>query len=176
MKLAPMRYKDYTWPHNPETYSIRFQRSVAVHKIPGGRYAMQDMGLTYRVMEGEGTFSGTGAYEEFRKLASVFYAGGAGELVHPVWQSTRAYFVSLTLTQQPTPDYVRYRFVFWEAEPETESAGAQRTSAGDYTVRQGDTLWAIAARCGVTLAALLRANPQIEDPNRIVPGERVKLA
>ena len=54
MNLAPMRYKDYVWPHNPETYTISFKRQVAVAKVPFGRYGMQDLGMSYRVMEGEG--------------------------------------------------------------------------------------------------------------------------
>ena len=45
-----MRYKGYTWPHNPETYSISYERKVAARKIPFGRYGMQDLGLFYRVM------------------------------------------------------------------------------------------------------------------------------
>src|SRR4051812_49776696 len=40
-----------------------------------------------------------------------------------------------------------------------------------YIVRSGDMLSAIAARFGVTLAALEAANPQIADPNRIFPGQ-----
>lgn len=40
-----------------------------------------------------------------------------------------------------------------------------------YTVRQGDTLGSIAAAFGVDLAALIAANPQIADPNRIFPGQ-----
>ena len=86
MNLAPMRYKDYVWPHNPETYTISFKRQVAVAKVPFGRYGMQDLGMSYRVMEGEGVFAGKGAYDEFKKLASVFYQGGPGLLIHPVWQ------------------------------------------------------------------------------------------
>lgn len=78
MNLAPMRYKDYVWPHNPETYTISFKRQVAVAKVPFGRYGMQDLGMSYRVMEGEGVFAGKGAYDEFKKLASVFYQGGPG--------------------------------------------------------------------------------------------------
>ncbi|MGI5872697.1 MAG: SafA/ExsA family spore coat assembly protein, partial [Bacillota bacterium] len=38
-----------------------------------------------------------------------------------------------------------------------------------YTVVQGDTMFEIARRFGVTLDALLAANPQITDPNRIFP-------
>ena len=101
MNLAPMRYKDYVWPHNPETYTISFKRQVAVAKVPFGRYGMQDLGMSYRVMEGEGVFAGKGAYDEFKKLASVFYQGGPGLLIHPVWQASQAYFVLLELAQQP---------------------------------------------------------------------------
>ena len=114
MNLAPMRYKDYVWPHNPETYTISFKRQVAVAKVPFGRYGMQDLGMSYRVMEGEGVFAGKGAYDEFKKLASVFYQGGPGLLIHPVWQASQAYFVLLELAQQPLENYVRYRFAFWE--------------------------------------------------------------
>ncbi|HOQ23421.1 MAG TPA: SafA/ExsA family spore coat assembly protein [Bacillota bacterium] len=42
-----------------------------------------------------------------------------------------------------------------------------------YTVVQGDTMFEIARRFGVTLDALLAANPQITDPNRIFPGQLV---
>lgn len=177
MNLTPMRYKSYTWPHNPHSYSIRYERRVAVHKLPYGRSVMEDLGLCIRVMEGEGEFCGEGAYEEFSRLASVFYDDGPGVLVHPVWMTTQAYFVSLSLVQEPTPNYVRYRFVFWEEDRQgkaalTSSGGAAQTT---HTVRQGQTLWSIAQQHGVTLAALLKANPQIKNPNAISPGEKVTL-
>lgn len=185
MKLVPMRYKDYVWPHNPETYTITFKRSIAVAKVPFGRCEMQDLGLSYRVMEGEGAFAGEGAYDEFKRLATVFYEGGAGLLIHPVWQTAQAYFAALELAQQPTEDYVRYRFAFWEASPMETSlirvsgstSGSAQTAAqsANYTVRRGDTLWGIARANGVTLAALLAVNPQIRNPNEIFAGEQVTL-
>lgn len=58
MRLTPMRYKDYIWPHNPATYSITYERQVAVHKVPFGRYYMQDLGLGRRVMRGRGSSPG----------------------------------------------------------------------------------------------------------------------
>ena len=167
MRLPPMRYKDYIWPSNPGSYRISFRRVVAEHKLPFGRSVTQDLGQVCRVLEGEGEFAGEGAYEEFKRLATVFYGEGAGVLVHPVWMTTRAYFTELEVVQEPVPDYVRYRVAF----------GAAGTAGARYhTVVQGDTLWAIAARNGTTVRALCALNPQIANPNRIYPGERVRLS
>ena len=182
MRLEPMRYKSYIWPHNPRTYTISFARQTAAHKIPFGRYCLQDLGLSHRILEGEGEFAGEGAYDAFRELATVFYDGGPGVLVHPVWQTSSAYFTQLSLVQEPMPDYVRYAFTFQEDYagirtglrklPE-EAAAAAETAV--YRVIQGDTLWGIAQRYRVTLQALLAANPGIKNPNLIQVGQQVVI-
>lgn len=192
MRLTPMRFKDYTWPHNPEVYAVERRRRLAVHPVPYGRCVVQDLGGTYRVLRGEGVFAGAGAYEEFRKLAEVFRQEGAGLLVHPVWQAEQAWFASLTVEEEPLPDYVRYRFEFWEdwtgygtgltevevvAEDDAETAESGEASGErePYIVRKGDTLWGIAKKYGVSLTELISANPQIRNPNLIYPGDEVRL-
>ncbi|MCL6589346.1 MAG: SafA/ExsA family spore coat assembly protein [Firmicutes bacterium] len=40
-----------------------------------------------------------------------------------------------------------------------------------YTIRPGDTMYRIAQRYGVSLTALINANPQISNPNLIYPGQ-----
>ena len=54
MRLSSMRYKSYVWPHNPETFTVEYRRQVAAHKIPMGGCVLQEMGVTYRVLQGEG--------------------------------------------------------------------------------------------------------------------------
>jgi LysM repeat protein len=51
------------------------------------------------------------------------------------------------------------------------------TSRGDYTVRQGDTLSAIAAQHGTTWRKVYAANKSVigADPNLIVPGQQLDL-
>lgn len=40
-----------------------------------------------------------------------------------------------------------------------------------YMVVKGDTMWMIAKRFGVSLESLIKANPQVKDPNKIRPGD-----
>ena len=193
MRLTPMRYKEFTWPHNPESYTVEYRRQMAAHKVPFGRCVLQDLGYTYRVLKGEGVFTGNDAYRQFQELAAVFQESGPGLLVHPVWQAERAYFVELKVTEEPLPDYVRYSFTFWEdwngysggltasddggalSGTGSRTAAAESAAAETYTVRKGDTLWGIAKRYDVTLAALIAANPQIKNPNLIYPGDKVLI-
>ena len=187
MKLASMRYKGFVWPHNPRVYSIEFERAMALNKIPFGRYALQNLGLTRRVMRGEGEFLGENAYRQFKELATVFYEDTPGTLVHPLWDTTTAWLVELKLEQEPRPDYVKYSFTFWEDYPQTvvkpvmvrEGKNSEEEKKKDevlrHTVVKGETLWGIAAAYGVTLEDLIAWNPQIRNPNLILVGEKVRV-
>lgn len=189
MKLQPMRYKDYVWPHNPKTCEMTYKRSIAEIKLPFGGWVMQDMGKTGRVLSGEGEFVGENAYEQFRALAAVFDRGGAGVLMHPVWQMTNALFSSLTLAEEPRENYVRYYFEFREdagtkqtlkiiaKSPDRTGAETERpVQRRIHTVVRGDTLWGIAAANGMTLSRLIGINPQIKNPNLIYPGDIIYLS
>lgn len=62
--------------------------------------------------------------------------------------------------------------------PEREAAQPSRSaSRGDYTVREGDTLSAIAARQGTDWQRIYAANKKVigDDPNLILPGQRLAL-
>lgn len=193
-KLQPMRYKDYVWPHNPRSYTITYRRRIAVQEVPYGYYTMQNLGLGNRVMHGSGEFVGEGAYEEFKRLAKVYYTGGEGTLVHPCWQSAHVFFAKLSLQQMPRPDYVAYTFEFWESYDryETElkpvrrnengTAGGStyssggRTEAAYHTVRKGENLWGIARKYHTTLDKILAMNRGLKNPNLIYAGQKVRVA
>lgn len=57
----------------------------------------------------------------------------------------------------------------------TGPATAQSSCGTSVVVGFGDTLNRIAQRCGVTISGLLRANPQITNPNIIERGARLRL-
>ena len=170
-----MRYKSFTWPNDPRTYTLSCQRQTALHKIPMGGFVVQDLGRTGTVMRGEGEFFGPNAYDSFRRLLQVFQQQDAGLLLHPMWQTGNAYFTQLRLTQEPRSNYVAYAFEFCEA-----SDGAQRASGaqakGYYVMQEADTLWSVAQRYDLSVRQLLAMNPEIANPNRVRAGQKVRIA
>ena len=198
MILSPMRFKNYVWPHNPHTYVIDFRREIAMHKVPLGAYSLQCLGRVNRVLRGEGEFAGEGAYDEFKRLATVFYGNTPGLLIHPVWQESLAYFARLSLEQEPTQNYVHYSFEFWECceEYQTKALDVSNTAASSssrptgispssryfggisqwVTASAGDTLWGIASRYGLSIERLISLNPQIRNSNLISAGDRIRVS
>ena len=178
--LSAMRYKDFIWPHNPRTFHVQWQRRVAVLDAPNGRFHVQELGKTCRILRGEGEFCGETAYADFERLVRTFRQDGAGTLVHPVWHSDAMYFTRLELTQEPRQDYVAYAFEF------TETGGLfgnllkrDRLLAAStnrrYLVQPGDTFWSIAEKFGVDAETLLLNNPQISNPNLLTAGQEVRI-
>jgi LysM repeat protein len=44
-----------------------------------------------------------------------------------------------------------------------------------YRIKAGDTLGKIAKRFDITVADILAANPQITDPDKIIPGQVITI-
>ena len=176
--LSAMRFKDFTWPHNPRTFRVLWRRRVCVLDAPGGRYHVQELGRTCRILRGEGEFCGPTAYADFERLQRVFLSDGAGTLVHPLWHSQRVFFTRLELIQEPRQDYVAYAFEFTETrEEETEQPrkGVEALPEERYTLAPGDTAWSVCARFGLTIQALLALNPGLSNPNALASGQEVRV-
>lgn len=191
MELSSLKYKNYTWPSNPARYSMRYEKNTAIHHYPYTNInEVDDTGMKPREVSGEGEFVGEGAYDEFKKLASVFYIRGPGALIHPIWQIQQAIFTRLEVEQDPTPDYVKYSFGFIEVSQGVKVQEMKKTSNDTsnsilkpqpkaspkiHTVKSGDTMWAIAKRNKIDLKQLVEKNPQIKNPNLIYPGNKINL-
>lgn len=61
------------------------------------------------------------------------------------------------------------------AYAEYEDNDSLSVAATTYTVRSGDSLWRIAVRFEIGVAELIKANPQIPNPNLIYVGQRINI-
>jgi len=56
-----------------------------------------------------------------------------------------------------------------------KKATTAQPAGGQYVVKKGDTMWGIAKTYGISLGELIKANPQVENPNLIYPGQRLNI-
>lgn len=173
MKLQPMKYGEYVWPHNPEHLTVSCRRAVRELQAPFAGSILQDYGVQKRVVEGEGEFYGADCIGQFQKLYGELEKTERAVLTLPNVPPFLARFVTLELIGNPEPDLVRYHFVFWE-DGAAETAG-NLLSGQVHECREGDDLWRIAAYYSVTVQQLLDKNPAIRWPNYLREGERVVI-
>jgi spore coat assembly protein SafA len=83
--------------------------------------------------------------------------------------------VSLKALEAANPQIRDFNHIYPGQVIHLPGSSGGSAAGGNYTVRSGDTMSGIAARHGVSLAALLAANPQIGNPNRIYPGQVIHL-
>ncbi|MDI3480785.1 MAG: hypothetical protein PWQ97_440 [Tepidanaerobacteraceae bacterium] len=101
-----------------------------------------------------------------------------------IWGIETVLYKNLRTKESNTDDTMTAEITFEEWKPSitkkeaaatTTSNMSSSTSNGNYIVKSGDTLSDIAARNGVTLTALLNANPQIKNANLIFPGQKISI-
>lgn len=109
--MTKLRYKSFTWPDNPVSYTVQAQREP-VYAQDG---SFTGLSPVKRVITGKGVFFGFSAYANFKALEDLLDDGTAGTLIHPVWGTCSAFLTRLTLTQEPKEDYVAYSFTFQTA-------------------------------------------------------------
>lgn len=113
--MDKLRYKNYTWPQNPEHYRDSFQREPVYVKDEDGNVSFAGLGALKRTITGSGAFAGDGAYEAFQKLAALCDVT-SGTLTHPVFGAVTAFLTGLEMTQEPRENYVAYSFTFRVAD------------------------------------------------------------
>lgn len=169
-----MKYKNYEWPNNPKNITVEQEKNLKEINIPFVGSCLQEFGDEKRVAKGEGEFFGENAIGNFNELYSVYRDHGSGILDIPGVSAFNATFKSLKMIYDPTPNYVAYRFEFWEDG--IGKAGGSISEAPDFhIVAEGETLFDIANTYKTTVGDLMKLNPEIKRPDELIVGSRVML-
>lgn len=171
--MSELCFGSFVWPCGPRTLQVRRQRDIKELRLPRAGCVLQDFGPLRRVVSGEGEFSGAHFQEEFAPLLMMYRQGEAALLRLPGEKPFFARLQALDCSRGPFSDLLHYSFVFWEEGSGEPVQGLP--SEPVHTVTEGETLWGIASVYGTTADTLLSANPHLRRPDRLVPGERVKI-
>lgn len=111
-KLNKIKYKNFTFPNNPETTSFKCDRAYIKHKYPNfAGNELEDFGVNAIVVTGSGYFFGANAYKNFERLYKEFEKNGVGDFRHPIYTKvTRGLMVSLESTVDPEVNAIKYSF------------------------------------------------------------------
>lgn len=81
-----------------------------------GSVSYDGLGPLCRQIRGSGVFQGADAAQTFHALAVYMSSKVIGELIHPVWGRFRCCLVELNMEEGTAKDFLRYSFVFREAD------------------------------------------------------------
>lgn len=170
MKLVPMRFKGVQWHHNPREISFECDKTINELKSPYGNSYIQNTGRKNMKVKGTGELYGLDCLEQFDRLLGLFKQGGQGVLAIPHITPIFAVFESIKLVGTPKSDVLTYSFVFREV---MESKRGQNPVS--YVTRNGENLWDISYKYGISIDALVSLNPEIKRPDIVADGSVVRL-
>lgn len=108
--------------------------------------------------------------KSWSSLQAAFAQQGPGILQLPGVEPFWALMDSLELIGAQGKDLVRYAFSFTEWDAQGQFFGS-----GVYEAGAGDSLWDYANRWGLSIEALVEANPQVQDICHLKEGEKVVI-
>lgn len=171
MKLAKLRYKGHSWLHNPKSLKIEKEQILTENIIPSCGTHFQNIGEKPRVVTGQGQLYGKDCLFQYNRLVNLRNQQGSGILTLPDIKPFYAFFRTIELVCEPSPDMVSYKFEFVE----DLSARKSETSEFYHRVSEGETLWDIAYRYDVDIDRLVQLNPWIKRIDELEAEKKVRV-
>lgn len=171
MTVSKIRYKGYSWQHNPKTLHIENQHNYIETEIPFSKSYVEKSTEKPRVVKGTGQLYGEDCIDQYNHLVNLRNLNGSGILSLPDIKPFYAYFKSIELICEPTDKCVSYSFVFVE----DLNRNLKTKSLSYHKVNSGETLFDIAFMYNQPIENLVKLNPQIRRIDELEEIERVRL-
>ena len=121
--MTRMRYKDFTFPHNPRKIQVDGGQRLAEHRCLDGRTVLEALGRQRRQVDAQGELTGSQAWRQLEQL--VFLAGEEtpGLLALPGMDPFPAYCTGIDFLGEGDGQVLGYRIRFQEAGEEGRTIG-----------------------------------------------------
>lgn len=169
MISASMRYKGFTWYHNPKSLKILNGTKVLNLNYPYSYSEASVMLKNNCVIQGEGELFGENCIEQFNALNKLFSEKGQGVLSIGGIPSFLVNFTKLNLLCEPKENILTYSFEFTECS----SKEKRKTTINYHIAKKDETLWDIANIYSVSVKTLAKLNPRYKTPYSVVEKDKV---
>lgn len=192
---------DFVFPIPPkDSLDFNMDRSIAKLEFPGGPPVYQDMGMGEKTLELSGSFTGADALLDNDRLETLWWNGKEMQLSYgDIQKRVRIQNYKPKIRRNDRVDYTLSLIIcfpedqlldlsnvqgqsFVEAAAHIASADPEdidKTLDRTYTVKSGDTLWAIAAKSDVygdgTMWETLAKGNNITDEYSLQVGQVIKI-
>lgn len=171
MTSALIRYKGFTWHHNPKVLKIQNAKKTLELTYPYDFATTSEMFRQGCVIKGEGELYGEDCIEQFNKLNELFAEKGEGVLSVGGLPSVVAIFKKLELLCEAKENVISYSFEF--EENSTKEKSLYKTPY--HIAVSGETLWHISNTYNVPVETLAKLNPIYKRPDSVKVGDKVIL-
>jgi hypothetical protein len=171
MTISTMRYKGYSWSHNPKTLKVSTEDEIKEQVILENNSFVRKLGNKGRVITGTGQLYGEDCIKQYEALLKLQSKEGSGILSLPDTLPFYAFFKSIELACDPTPEVVTYNFEFIEDLSKT-SAGQRKIY---HSALSEETLWDIAYAYNIDIEKLVELNPRLKRVDELSEGEQVRI-
>ena len=110
--MTNLRFKDYTFRHNPRKIVVRYLKVTAQSRCYGFGASLQELGSGLTIVEGEGELFGSDALEQFLSLKKMMEQQGSGILSGAGIEPMYAVFDSLQMVGKGGDNTISYTFRF----------------------------------------------------------------
>lgn len=163
-----MRFGPFVFEITPQNIQVNHRAILRESVSVSGEEHTERVGTGRSRVTGKGHFLGPDAMAQMEKLESLF--GETHTLFLPGMVPFPAILSGLSVTGTPSPKSVEYTVSFTETG-EIPAGVSGRT----YLAAEGESLWDYAYFSGVTVDALVRANPHITCIGDLKAGEAVYI-
>jgi len=116
--VETMQFRDFLFPHNPHTITVRQPEGLVGHFCPGKGDVLQHLGARARTVRCQGSFFGatyTQALAQLRAFRQKTQDSRRGMLLVPGMEPLLAYLSEFAFNAQGDGKIIPYTMVFTEA-------------------------------------------------------------
>lgn len=168
-----MRFGGVSLSHNPKTLKITRSKKVSSVGLVGGENRLSNVCDNISKISGTGELYGDDCFLVYDKLLRMSFTNKAEILAVPELGAFRAVLEDISFAAEPRGDFLSVAFTFRAVNTgrEAEKILPQRY----YTARDGESLWDVAYKFGVTVESLAELNTHIRKILDLTNGEEVRI-